>query len=145
MRHPILAFALACAAGAFTAATTSAVTCYELLDRYDNIIYRDIYPPVDLSDSGAAERQALRSRGERLISMEADRCPAIEFFTGFAGDARLNFEQMSDGTASHAVPALPREASRGVTPPKRGAAAKSAPAKSAAPAARVDKPEATRN
>ena len=47
MHRTILAFALAGAAGAFIAAPASAVTCYRLLDRNDNVVYQDIYPPVD--------------------------------------------------------------------------------------------------
>ena len=45
-----------CCCGAALLATpdASAVTCYIVLDRNENVVYQDIYPPVDLSDEGAA-------------------------------------------------------------------------------------------
>jgi hypothetical protein len=95
MRTPVLlAGALVCAALSGPAA---AITCYTVLDRNDNVIYRDTYPPVDLSDQGAAERERLRRRGDHMIAMESDRCPTIEFFTGNAGSPSLNVDQVVDG------------------------------------------------
>ena len=92
---------IALAAAAFAAAAASApaaaLTCYFVIDRNDNVVYRDTYPPVDLSDQGAAERQRMRTRGEHLISMESDRCPSIEFFTGSAGSPSLNVDQVVAG------------------------------------------------
>jgi hypothetical protein len=61
------------------------------------VVYRDIVPPVDLSDQGAAERERLRRRGDHMIAMESDRCPTIEFFTGNAGSPSLNVDQVVDG------------------------------------------------
>lgn len=87
----LVAAAIPCAA--------SAITCYTVLDRNDNVIYRDTYPPVDLSDQGAAERARLRSRGEHLIAMEADRCPNLEFFLGNAGTTALNVDRVVDGVS----------------------------------------------
>jgi hypothetical protein len=143
MHRTILAFALAGAAGAFIAAPASAVTCYRLIDRNDNVVYQDIYPPVDLSDDGAAERKVLRSRGEHMIAMEVDRCPTLHFLMGDAGGQRLDFDQTSDETVPRAAKA--KDASRGAAPPKRSAAATSAPAKPASSAKPVDKREATQN
>ena len=100
MHQTTFALVLAGAAGALLAAPASAVTCYQLLDRNDNVVYRDIYPPVDLSDEGAAQRQVLRARGEHLISMEVDRCPTLVFLTGDAGGTRLDFNQMLDVDAA---------------------------------------------
>jgi hypothetical protein len=131
MQRTTFALALAGAAGVLLAAPASAVTCYQLLDRNDTIVYRDIYPPVDLSDEGAAQRQVLRARGEHLISMEVDKCPTLVFLTGGAGGTRLDFTQMPDLTSLSPEQAL---AGAGVAPPKRGAAATGAGAKSTAPA-----------
>jgi len=35
-----------------------------VFDRTENVIYRDVFPPVDLSDAGKADRDAMRQRGE---------------------------------------------------------------------------------
>ena len=94
--RPLLWPSLALVAG-LAAAPASALTCYSVLDRNDNLIYRDTYPPVDLSDQGAAERDRMRRRGEHLIAMEADRCPTLEFFLGNAGTANLNVDQVIAG------------------------------------------------
>jgi len=88
-----------CCCGAALLATpdASAVTCYIILDRNDNVVYQDIYPPVDLSDEGAAERKAMRARNEHMIAMETDRCAPLEFVPGGAGTgARINLENMGD-------------------------------------------------
>jgi len=69
------------------------VTCYVVFDRTENVTYRDVYPPVDLSDAGRAEREAMRSRGEFLMFMESDLCPRLEFFTGVAGTVSLRLDE----------------------------------------------------
>ena len=86
------AAALACAAG-----SASAMNCYTVLDRNDNVVYRGTIPPVDLSERGAAERQAMRQRGQHMIAMDADRCPGVEFFTGSAGSSALTVDQIVGG------------------------------------------------
>ena len=89
-----------CCCGAALLATpdASAVTCYIILDRNDNVVYQDIYPPVDLSDEGAAERKAMRARNEHMIAMETDRCAPLEFVPGGAGTAgaRINLENVGE-------------------------------------------------
>jgi hypothetical protein len=77
--------------------TAAALTCYTVLDRNENVIYRDTYPPVDMSDQGNAERQRMRARGEHLVAMEVERCPGIEFFIGNAGSTALNVDQVIAG------------------------------------------------
>jgi hypothetical protein len=95
MRTPVLLVgAILCA---LFAAPAAALTCYTVLDRNDNVIYRDTYPPVDLSDQGVAERQRMRDRREHLLAMEADHCPGIEFFLGNAGTSTLNVDQVVSG------------------------------------------------
>lgn len=95
--RPALWSSLVFVAGVAAAAPASALTCYSVLDRNDNTIYRDTYPPVDLSDQGAAERERMRRRGEHLIAMESDRCPTLQFFLGNAGTANLNVDQVIAG------------------------------------------------
>jgi hypothetical protein len=63
------------------------------MDRNDNVVYRDIVPPVDLSDAGIPAREAMRRRGEFLLFHEAESCPAMEFFTGQAGTVSLSLDQ----------------------------------------------------
>ena len=106
----------------------AALTCYFVIDRNDNVVYRDTYPPVDLSDQGAAERERLRRRGDHLVSMESDRCPSVEFFTGSAGSPTLAVDQVVAG-----MPVRKSDAQDGATAPSaRGAAApKAAPAQQA--------------
>jgi hypothetical protein len=73
------------------------MTCYTVLDRNDNVVYRGTVSPIDLSDRGAPERQAMRQRGQHLIAMDADRCPGVEFFTGSAGSSTLSVDQIVGG------------------------------------------------
>jgi hypothetical protein len=96
MRSP-LRFALAAFAVASlgNAADSEAVTCYVVMDRTENVLYRDVYPPVDMSDAGRAERDALRRRGEFLFFMESEHCPRLEYFTGAAGTVALRLDQTS--------------------------------------------------
>jgi hypothetical protein len=79
------------------AAPAAAITCYQILDRSDNVVYRGTLPPIDLGDKGSAERQALRQRGQHLIAMEVDRCIGVEYFTGAAGSATLTVDQIVGG------------------------------------------------
>ena len=93
-RSTLMAAVVAVAAAAGPA---SAANCYTVLDRSDNVVYRGTISPVDLSDAGKAERDAMRRRGEHLIVADTDRCPGIEFFTGSAGSATLNVDQIVGG------------------------------------------------
>ena len=79
---------------AVLAGSASAVNCYTVLDRSDNVIYQGIIPPIDLSEQGQAERDAMRQRGQHLIAMETDRCLGIEYFTGTAGSSTLTVDQI---------------------------------------------------
>ena len=124
-----LALAAAACALAFPGAA-SALTCYMVLDRSDNVIYRDTYPPVDLSDQGAPERERLRRRGEHLIALESDRCPAIEFFTGSAGSPNLQVDQVIAGLPVRSLAGTPADA--GQRP--AGGPAMAPPSQRAAPA-----------
>ena len=75
---------------ALLAGSASAINCYTVLDRSDNILYRGIIPPIDLSEKGQAERDAMRQRGQHLIAMDTDRCLGIEYFTGSAGSSDID-------------------------------------------------------
>jgi len=122
MRTTLLA-AVCCGAIFLGSPHASAVTCYLVLDRNDNVVYQDIYPPVDLSDEGAAERKAMRARNEHMIAMETDRCAPLEFVGGAGTGPRINLENMGDpilGAAKPATgaPASPKRSGASTPPPK---------------------------
>ena len=79
----------------FAAVSASAATCYTVFDRNDNVVYRDTFPPIDLSDP--RNNDELRARGEHLISMESDRCAQLQFFTGAAGSSALSVDAVVAG------------------------------------------------
>lgn len=103
--------ALAALTLAAAASQAQAVTCYVVYDRTENVIYRDVIPPVDLSDAGAQEREAMRKRGETMMFMESDTCPRLEFFTGGAGNIGLRLDDAlapsPNAVAPPAAPAKP--------------------------------------
>lgn len=103
----LLAVAAITLAGLGIATDSRAVTCYVVMDRTENVLYRDVYPPVDMSDGGRAERDAMRQRGEFLMFMESEHCPRLEFFTGAAGNVALRLDQTSAAPSD-----APREATK---------------------------------
>jgi hypothetical protein len=79
MRFIIVSRALAAAAIIIgIAAPAAASNCYVIVDRSNEVIYQGTAPPIDLSDEGASERDALRQRGQQLITLDSERCPAID-------------------------------------------------------------------
>ncbi len=84
--------ALAAATILGMAAPAVALNCYMIVDRSNEVIYQDITSPIDLSDEGNADRDALRQRGQQLIAMDAERCPAIDRarFAGKGGPATVD-------------------------------------------------------
>lgn len=78
MRAGNVSRTIAVAIAIASAAPAAAVDCYMIVDRGNEVIYQGTAPPVDLSDAGQAERDALRARGQQLVAMDADRCPAID-------------------------------------------------------------------
>lgn len=115
--------ASACAAvvaAALLVPAAHAVTCFIVMDRNENVVYRDVLPPVDLSDAGKPAREAMRQRGEFFLFHEAESCPRLEFFTGAAGSVAISLDQTLAPTT---VPAKEPAASPG---PRPAAAAKPA-------------------
>ena len=129
MRRTTLALILGIAAGV-AAAPAAAVNCYEILDRNDNVVYRGTLAPVDLSDKGAAEREALRKRGDHLIAMDVDRCIGVVYFTGTAGSSTLTVDQIVGGIPMRGLAPSGNitPAAGGVSPAVPGAAPQPAPA-----------------
>src|SRR5271167_2778765 len=89
----ILAVALAAAA----APPANAVMCYTLLDRNDNLLYRSPAPPVDMSNQGAALRDALRRRNEYLMIADVDDCRAVATVAGTGGYRPASVEEIVAG------------------------------------------------
>jgi hypothetical protein len=88
--------AFAVALGVVTA-PAQALTCYTIFDRNDNVVYRDTFPPVDLSDQGTAGRAQLQQRGEYLMISDLDRCPQVAFVFGSNGTADLSTDEFLNG------------------------------------------------
>lgn len=91
MRFASSASALAFAA-LVAAAPAMATECYVIVDRNNEVVYQDVKSPVDLSADGAAARDALRARGQQLITLDSPRCPAIDRgrITGKGGPATVD-------------------------------------------------------
>ncbi len=108
------AIVAALALGGATAA--QAVTCYVVFDRNDNVIYRDIFPPVDMSDRGIPQREEMRRRGEYMMFVDVDRCPQVEFLTGSAGESALDFARTAPGSGSSDATVMPSASVRPMRP-----------------------------
>lgn len=111
-------------------------TCYLVYDRNGNTIYQDMSPPVDMSDRGFNEREALRNRGELLLIIDTDRCAPLTFALGSVGAHAINFDNALTGVAEamptgNSADVAARQSSRGTASrPGTPAAAPSAPAAS---------------
>jgi hypothetical protein len=99
MRHPLLSATIVAAFSC--SATAYALTCHIVLDRTDTIVYRDIVPPVDLSERGRAARAAMRQRGEFLLMMESDQCTRFVATTGAAGAGGATVDEIVAGLRSY--------------------------------------------
>jgi hypothetical protein len=93
-----------------------AYTCYLLYDRSDNLVYRDTLSPVDMSEQGASQREAMRQRGDYLVIADADRCPQVAFVFGSAGSSALSVDTVVGG-----MPAGARRDSATAAPPRPAA------------------------
>lgn len=119
-RLSILAAALA-AVAVFPGAA-NAITCYSVLDSTDNTIYQDTQPPVDMSETGAAAREAMRARKDYLTVYDTDRCPQVTAPLGATGYRTASVDEIVSGMREFAKATGP------VSPSGRGSAAKAAPA-----------------
>ena len=110
--------------------TAAARTCYTLLDRNDNVVYRDTFSPVDLSDAGEAARAQLRQRGEYLLISEEEHCPQVTFVFGPGGSTALSVDDFLGGLQPST-----RASGGTITTPSQGARGSVSSAPSAPPAA----------
>jgi hypothetical protein len=91
------------AAAAAVPGVANAIVCYTLLDKGDNVLYQDSLPPVDMSDSGAALRRAMRQRNEYLMIYEIDQCPAVVAVVGSTGYRPSTVEEIVSGMRAYAT------------------------------------------
>ena len=70
-----------------------AISCFEVIDRSNSVIYRDTHSPVDLSDAGIRARDAMRARGETLIFFDTDTCVVLGKTTA-GGSATLSVDEI---------------------------------------------------
>jgi hypothetical protein len=96
MGHPILPALFAGAAIGVAAMPAAAVSCYEVIDRSNMVIYRDTTTPVDLSDAGKRAREAMRVRGELLVFFDTDTCVTLGQTT-VAGKPTLTVDEIVGG------------------------------------------------
>ena len=73
------------------AAPAAAYECYVIVDRNNEVVYQDVTPPIDLSSEGAGSRDGIRARGQQLITLDTQNCPAIDrgHLTGKGGPASV--------------------------------------------------------
>ncbi len=112
------------AAVALAAAQAPAqATCYMVLDRNDNTIYRSQQPPVDMSERGAAQRDAMRARGEYLMFVETEQCAPLQFVIGPGMSSALSVDAIVAGipsmTSAQGVPFDSAPPGQGIVPSTR--------------------------
>lgn len=112
--------------GTIGAATAS--PCYVILDRNDAIIFRDVYPPFDLSDPKSADRAALRKNGQLLLIAEFDKCNPVGYISPTTGGSAATVDDivmqlkpaigsaMSKDSGTYVTPDAPTPSARGNAP-----------------------------
>ena len=95
-------------------------TCYLVYDRNGVTIYQDMMPPVDMSDRGFNEREAIRNRGELLLIIDTERCPQLTFSIGSGGTHAINFDSALAGVpeampSGNSADVAARQSSRGTS------------------------------
>jgi hypothetical protein len=85
------------------ASPAHAIICYVIYDRSDNIIYQSTYPPLDMSNAGYAQREALRARGQHLTFGDVAKCPTVVFLTGAGGTSDLRVDEVVAGMSARNI------------------------------------------
>jgi len=137
MRPGLFGLIFAGASCVFTATSAQAIICYVIYDRSENVIYQSTYPPVDMSNAGTPERDALRRRGQHLTFGDLAQCPTVVFLTGSGGTSELHVDEVVAGMPARTLAGQPSGGAINRTPisvaPASGAVA---PAPATAPKAR---------
>ena len=88
---------------AMFAGPASALVCYTVLDKGDQVVYRGYEAPVDMSmtPAGAADRDAMKRRGEYMMISYVDDCLLVGTSrwatTGAAGYATASVDEIVSG------------------------------------------------
>jgi len=129
---------IAASAWCIAAATPAhAVICYVIYDRNENVIYQNTYPPMDMSNAGYPQREALRARGDHLTFGDIANCPTVVFLTGAGGTSELRVDDVVAGMPARNIPGTSSNGIMVQTPPGIATPSTSRPPASApAPAAK---------
>ena len=95
---------LICASCIAATSPAHALICYVVYDRGENVIYQNTYPPMDMSNAGYAQREALRARGEHLTFGDIPQCPTVVFLTGSGGSRAVNVDDVVAGLPVRGIP-----------------------------------------
>jgi len=104
MRPALFGLILASATCGLAASPAHAIICYVIYDRGDNVIYQSTYPPLDMSNAGYAQREALRARGQHLTFGDVPKCPTVVYLTGTGGTSDLRVDEVVAGMSARAMP-----------------------------------------
>jgi hypothetical protein len=104
MRPGLFGLILASATCGFAASPAHAIMCYVIYDRGDNVIYQSTYPPLDMSNAGYPQREALRARGQHLTFGDVPKCPTVVYLTGSGGTTDLRVDEFVAGMAAPYIP-----------------------------------------
>ena len=88
-----IGFAVVIAAAVWTG-TATAAPCYVIYDRNDAVVYRDLVPPFDLSETNSPARAALRARGQHLLIAEFDDCFAVGYISSRTGGTTATVDEI---------------------------------------------------
>jgi hypothetical protein len=135
MRFRLPALILAGMTCIAAATPAHAVICYVIYDRNENVIYQSTYPPLDMSNAGYPERDALRARGEHLTFGDVAQCPTVVFLTGAGGTSELRVDEVVGGMSARNFPGT--QASGGTIMTPAGAQVRAAAPRASAPAAKA--------
>ena len=98
------------------ASPAHAIICYVIYDRSDNIIYQSTYPPLDMSNAGYSQREALRTRGQHLTFGDVPKCPTVVFLTGTGGSSDLRVDEVVAGMSARSLAGTTTNATMVETP-----------------------------
>jgi hypothetical protein len=104
MRSRLFGLVLGGIASVAAASPAQALICYVIYDRSANVIYQSTYPPLDMSNAGYAQREALRARGEHLTFGDVPNCPTVVFLTGSGGTSELRVDDVVAGMSVRNIP-----------------------------------------
>jgi hypothetical protein len=104
MRSRLFGLVLGGIAGIAAASPAQALICYVIYDRSSNVIYQSTYPPLDMSNAGYPQREALRARGEHLTFGDVPNCPTVVFLTGSGGTSELRVDEVVAGMSVRNIP-----------------------------------------